>query len=108
MPDMTATIPHQLGREEAKRRIQSQLASFRHQHNSLFAGLQETWTGDTVAFSLSAMGQSLSGHLDVGDQAVHVTVVLPWYLRMLASSLKSKIEQQGRLLLDDQRSGPRT
>lgn len=104
MPDMTATIPHQLTREEARRRIQTQLAALRQQHGSMLSALQDTWTGDTMAFSLDAMGQSLSGKLAVDDHAVHISVALPWYLRMLAGTLKSKVEQQGKLLLEDKQS----
>ncbi len=99
MPDMTATIPHQLTRAEAKRRIQEQVGVVRTQYGAMLTNLQETWTGDAMAFSLDAMGQSISGRLTVDDQAVHVTVALPWFLSMMAATLKPRIEQQGRLLL---------
>jgi len=99
MPDLTATIPHQLTRAEAKRRIQEQLGAMRQQHGNLLTNLQETWTGDSMAFSASALGQSISGHLTVDDQAVHLTVALPWLLRMVAETVKARIEQRGRLLL---------
>lgn len=100
MQEVTATIPHQLGREEARRRIEAQVSALRQQHGSMLAGLQENWTGDTMAFSLNAMGQSLSGRVAVADQAVHVSVAVPWYLKMLTGNLKSRLEQQGRLLLE--------
>lgn len=96
MPDMTASIPHQLGREEAKRRIQDQIAIVRQRHGSLFTNLQETWTDDTLHFSLAAVGQSVSGHLTVEDRVVNVTVALPWFLSMLASTVKHRIETEGR------------
>lgn len=99
MPDLTATIPHQLTRAEAKRRIQEQVGVVRQQYGAVLTNLQETWTGDAMAFSLSAMGQSISGSLTVDDQAVHLTVALPWLLRMLAETVKPSIEQQGRRLL---------
>lgn len=99
MPDMTATIPHQLTRAEAKRRIQDQMGVMRQQYGSVLTNLHETWTGDTMAFSLTAMGEAISGRLAVDDQAVHLTVALPWILRMLAETVKPAIEQQGRLLL---------
>src|SRR2546423_1061202 len=101
MPDMTASIPHQLTRAEAKQRIQEQVSILRQQQGALLSNLQETWSADTMAFSLSAMGQSISGHLTVEDHAVHLTVALPWLLRMLAETIKPQIEQQGRLLLSE-------
>lgn len=99
MPNLTASIPHQLTRAEAKRRIQDQIGVLRRQQGALLANIQETWKGDAMDFSLHAMGQSISGHLAVDDQMVHLDVALPWLLAMLAGAVKQRIEQQGRLLL---------
>jgi hypothetical protein len=99
MPDLTASIPHRLTRAEAKRRIQDQIGIVRQQHGAMLTNLQETWTGDAMAFSLTAMGHSISGRLTVDDQAVHLTVALPWLLGMLAETVKPRIERQGRHLL---------
>ena len=99
MPNMTASIPHQLTRAEAKRRIQDQLGTLRQQQGSLIASIRETWTADRLDFSVHALGQPISGHLTVDDQVVHVEVALPWLLSILAGAVKDKIEQQGRLLL---------
>lgn len=103
MQDLTATIPHRLTRAEVKRRIQDQVGAVRQQYGGLLANLQESWTDDTMTFSLTALGQSISGRLTVDDEAVHVTVALPWLLRALAGTLKPRIEQQGRLLLGHQK-----
>lgn len=103
MQDLTATIPHQLTRAEAKRRIQEQVGVVRQQHGALLTNLQESWSDDTMTFSLTALGQAITGRVTVDDQAVHLTVALPWLLRMLAGTLKPKIEQQGRLLLGHQK-----
>ena len=99
MPNLTASIPHQLTRDEAKRRIQEQIGRMRHQHGSMLADVQETWQGDTLAFSLKAMGQTISGQMSVDDQMVHLTVVLPWILQMIAGPIRQQLETQGRLLL---------
>jgi putative polyhydroxyalkanoate system protein len=100
MPNLTASIPHQLTRAEAKRRIQEHLGVLRHQHGSMFTNVQETWTGDAMSFSVTAMGQSVAGNLNVDDQAIHITVVLPWLLSMLSGSIKQQLEVQGKRLLE--------
>src|SRR4051794_26508273 len=105
MQDLTATIPHQLTRAEAKRRVHEQVGGIRQQHGSLLTNLRETWTGDTMAFSLMTLGQSISGRLTVDDQAVHLTVALPWFLRLLSGTLQPRIEQQGRLVLGHEKQG---
>ena len=94
MPNLTASIPHQLTRAEAKRRIQDQIGVLRQQHETMFANLKQTWTGDTMEFSAAAMGQSISGHLTVDDHAVHVDVALPWLLSMFAGTVKQRIEHE--------------
>jgi hypothetical protein len=99
MPNLTASIPHRLSRAEAKRRIQEQVGTLRSQPGTVLANLTEQWTGDTMFFSASAMGQPISGRLMVADHVVHVDVALPWLLAMIAGTVKYRIEQQVTQLL---------
>jgi len=99
MPNLTASIPHQLSRTEAKRRIQEKIAEARQQHATYLSSLQETWDGDRLTFAVSALGQSVNGHLTVEDQVVHLEIALPLFLSFLAGAVKQQIEQQGHLLL---------
>ena len=68
--NLTMSIPHQLTRAEAKRRIEQGIAQARTQYGGMLSGLTENWEGDTLSFTLSAMGQSISGKAFVEDQAV--------------------------------------
>lgn len=99
MPNLTVAIPHQLGRAEAKRRIQDQIGVLRTQAGSLLADATESWTGDRMDFSIRSAGQTFSGHLLVDDQAVHVDVALPWLLSLLAGPYQKKLESDMRRLL---------
>jgi hypothetical protein len=100
MPNLTVSIPHQLGRAEAKRRVQEHIDILRTQHGALFSNLQEAWTGDAMDFAATAMGQSISGRLIVAENVLHLTVALPWLLSVMAGTIKQKLEQQGRQLLE--------
>src|ERR1700723_2345724 len=51
MPNLTASIPHQMARVDAKRRIQDQVGMLRQQHGSMFSELKETWAGDRMDFA---------------------------------------------------------
>lgn len=102
MPNLTATIPHQSTRAEARRRIEDGLRNLRSREPAVLGGLRETWHGDVMDFSGGVMGQPISGRVDVRDQEVRVEVALPWLLGLLASTVKPRIERQGRQLL----SGP--
>ena len=99
MPNITASIPHQLTRAEAKQRVQDQIAIVRQRHGNLITNVQETWTDDTLQFSVAAAGQSIAGHLTFDDQMLHLTVALPWLLSLLAGTIKHRIESEGRQLL---------
>jgi putative polyhydroxyalkanoate system protein len=99
MSNVTVSIPHQLTRAEAKRRIQEGVAKLHQQGGSPLSNLKETWTDDTLTFSGSALGQTFTGRLFVEDQAVRIEVALPAFFSMLADVLKPTIEQRAKQLL---------
>ncbi|HEY7426624.1 MAG TPA: polyhydroxyalkanoic acid system family protein [Gemmataceae bacterium] len=108
MPNLTITIPHQLGRAEARRRIDERASRLQSQHNGLLERVEQRWEGDTLHFLVGAVGQSVSGTLRVAEQDVHLEVALPWMLAMLAGVVKKQIEHHGRDLLGHHPSqGPR-
>lgn len=98
---ITVNIPHNLGRAEARRRIER---GFGELGGSLpgggFAQLQQSWSGDTMNFSAQVMGQNISGTIDVLEAAVDLKLVLPPFLAMLAGKIKGRIQQKGALLLE--------
>src|SRR2546423_14307221 len=69
---LVVTIPHRLGREEAARRLKSGLATARANYSALLAIHEETWTGDRLAFHVSAIGQNANRAIDVADDHVPV------------------------------------
>jgi putative polyhydroxyalkanoate system protein len=102
MPNLTISIPHQLGRAEAKRRIGEQASHLQNQHNGLLERVEQRWEGDTLHFLVAAVGQSVSGTAHITEQTVNLEIALPWMLSLLAGTVKKQIEQQGRRLLGHQ------
>jgi hypothetical protein len=100
MQNLTLTVPHQLGRDEAKRRIQEGIGQLQQQHGNLLGQLDQQWDGNTLQFKTTVMGQSISGHAVVEDSVVRLEVALPWMLAMLAGPVKNRIEERGRKLLE--------
>ena len=86
-------VPHSLGKLEARRRLEAGLGKAKSAAGAV-AKVDERWTGDRMNFSLSVMGQSLTGWADVADDAVTVNVVLPALLAKLAGGLKDKLRPQ--------------
>jgi hypothetical protein len=96
---LSISIPHQLGRVEARRRIETGFAKILGQMPGSAGPSHERWDGDRLTFSVSAMGQTISGVVDVLDAAVTMELELPGVLGMVASGLKGRIQTAGRLLL---------
>ncbi len=97
---VVVTIPHQLGKEEARRRLQTGMGRLRSQFGDKLGSIEDTWTGDHADFRVSVLGQSVTGGLDVGESEVRVEVNLPWILAMVAEKAKGLIQQQGTLMLE--------
>ncbi len=97
---VTVTIPHQLGRAEARRRIDEGFARLTAQLGGGLAQINKTWSGDQMQFAARAVGQAISGRLDVLDDAVKMEIDLPPLLAMIADKIRGRIQKEGQLLLD--------
>lgn len=94
------SIPHRLGRAEAKRRLEAGIAAARSSYSALFTIRQESWSGDRLTFDVATLGQHVSGIIDVGEDEVRLELTLPWLLAKLAQRLTPAIRKEGRLLLE--------
>jgi Putative polyhydroxyalkanoic acid system protein (PHA_gran_rgn) len=97
---IVVTISHQLGREEAKRRLDHGLTYIRSQLAAFVSAIECGWTGYRLDFSLSAMRQSIIGRIEVEDRLVRVELGLPLLLSLLSERIISRITREGLLLLD--------
>jgi Putative polyhydroxyalkanoic acid system protein (PHA_gran_rgn) len=95
---LIVSIPHGLGREEATRRLKSGLTRAVTSVPLLTID-EEKWEDDRMIFSVRALGQVASGHLDVADDHVRLEVTLPWLLQRFAEVAQAAIRNRGRLLL---------
>lgn len=96
----TASIPHRLGKAEATRRLQVGLTTVRSRFARQVSVIEEVWTGEHLDFRIAALGQTAGGRLDVTDDAVHLSVELPFFLDMIARKAKDLIQKQGKLMLE--------
>jgi putative polyhydroxyalkanoate system protein len=108
MPGKTLdiSVPHNLGREEARRRVERGVGEATARYAGTFGTLEQTWSGDRLDFAVTALGQRLSGWLEVQENAVQIHVVLPWLLARIAEKLKPQIESAARDALKLPPPGP--
>lgn len=96
---ITISIPHQLGRAEARRRIETGFEKIIHLLPGSSGTCSERWDGDRLSFSVAALGQTVAGAVTVLDAAVTMEIELPGVLDMIASGLKDRLRKVGQLLL---------
>jgi hypothetical protein len=96
---LIVSIPHQLGREEATRRLKNGLTRAAASVPILKVD-EERWDENRMVFRVRALGQIASGQIDVGDNDVRLEVVLPWLLQRFAEVAQVAIRNRGRLLLN--------
>lgn len=97
---MQVSIPHQLGREEARRRMQGSSHQLADAIPGGMAQVATSWPSeDRMELTITAMGQNLLGHIDIGDDAVTFSMVLPAALGFIEPIVEGAIRQQGQKML---------
>jgi putative polyhydroxyalkanoate system protein len=98
---ITISVPHELGKPEARRRIDEGFDRFQRQFGDAVGGrFQRRWDGDRLSFGVRLMGQGVTGSLDVLDASVRIELLLPNLLGVIAGKIKSRLQKEGQLLLE--------
>lgn len=91
-------IPHKLGREAARARIAGGIGKL----ESYIPGgtvTENRWDGDTLSFTVAALGQRARVTVDVLDDRAHVSAVLPPMLSLFAGKVRDMLGREGPKLL---------
>ena len=97
-------MPHKLGREEARRRIASNIHQLKDHIPGGAAVVDSNWVGDTLNLKVHAMGQAVDAQIAVDETKLHVRVMLSGMLAMFAGPIEAMLNKKGgALLLEDKR-----
>jgi len=100
---VTVNIPHNLGKDEARRRIEDGFGRMRQQMTGGLTGMvafQERWEGDRLHFEGGVLGQKMTGRLDVFADSVQLQLDLPEILAALAERITGRLRTEGQKLLE--------
>ena len=98
---ITVSIPHDLGKAEARRRIEEGFGKLGAQMGGEgLMSVTRAWEGDRLSFAAKVLGQGITGRLDVQDKLVRMEVDLPNVLGMIANKIKGRLQKEGHLLLE--------
>ena len=97
---LIVSIPHRLGRQEAKRRLDSGISRLRPELAGLVNTLDYSWDQDRLNFSTSAMWQTITGVIEVLDDAVRIEIHLPWIMNLIAETVAKQVRGRGIAMLE--------
>ena len=99
---VTVSVPHMLGRDEARRRIAEGFGQIQQQMTGGMGvvNCQQRWEGDRLHFEASALGQKMTGRLDVSEDSLGIEIDLPEILAALADRIAGKLKETSRKLLE--------
>lgn len=101
---MQVAIPHSLDREEVRRRFRDNSHKIGDAIPGGMAEVHTSWPNeDRMDMSIDAMGQILSGHIEIEDQQVVFHMALPAALGFLTPMIEGAIRKQGQGLLEPPR-----
>ncbi|KLE34626.1 polyhydroxyalkanoic acid system family protein [Aurantiacibacter luteus] len=97
---MDVAIPHNLGREEVRRRMRDNSHKIGDQIPGGMADVQTSWPSeDRMNLSITAMGQAITGHIDIEDHQVVFHVLLPPALGFIKPIVEGALRDQGQKML---------
>jgi len=91
-------IPHKLGRDEARRRIATNIHKLRDHIPGGASHVDSNWSDDRLSLNIHAMGQSVDALIDVQDDKVHCRIQLPGMLALFAGPIESMLKLKGSYL----------
>lgn len=98
---ITVNIPHDLGKAEARRRIESGFGQLGAQFGGEgLMSVTRAWEGDRLSFGAKVLGQAITGRMDVQDASVRMEIDLPNVLGMIAGKIQGRLQKEGQLLLE--------
>ena len=90
---VTVDVPHQLGAEEAKRRVQAGVEALQQKFSHKLDGLHIDWQETHADVNMTVMNFPLRGALDFLPDCVRVSLDLPWALALIAEKTKGMISK---------------
>jgi hypothetical protein len=97
---LVVSIPHRLGLQEARRRLDSGIGRIRPELAGLVNTLDYSWDGDNLNFRTVAMWQTITGRIEVLEDAVRIEIDLPWMMRLLGDTIMKQVRGRGVAMLE--------
>ncbi len=105
MKAVEVRVPHQLGREEVRRRLDAALVRARDEFGEKLGDLDATWDGEErLRLLLTVMGMKIDGEVEIQVTELVVRVQVPGMAGLFAGRIREGIEERLGGLLGSQRA----
>jgi len=99
MPSYSVSVPHNLGQEPARARVERFLDSVQRDYAAHVSNVSGEWSNNRLDFRFLASGLNVSGTLVVGEQLVEVSGPLPLAAMLFRGQIERTIRDELRRLL---------
>jgi hypothetical protein len=92
-------IPHQLGKAGVHERLDKGIGRIA----TMIPGgavVDHRWDGDTMLFTVEAMGQRIASRLETTESNVHAVIDLPPLMALFANQIKAALQKDAPKLLE--------
>jgi hypothetical protein len=97
---MEVAIPHNLGRETVRHRLQTRSHKIAEHIPGGMAQVTTAWPSeDRMELNITTMGQTLQGRIDIEDEQIIMAMALPPAIAFLRPMIEGALRQQGQKLL---------
>ena len=98
---MKLTLPHELGREEVRRRLAARSHEIADHIPGGMATVETHWHGDDLMhLGVDAMGQHVEGTIAIEDDKVLLDFTLPPALSLFKPLIEKAMQKNGQKLLE--------
>jgi hypothetical protein len=99
MSTLKLNIPHSLSEEEALDRIKKLLGNLKEEQKDKISNVKESWHDNKGAFSFTAKGFDLSGHIQVNASDIQISSRLPFAVSLFKNQISNLIQEKAKELL---------
>ncbi len=99
MAKISLTVTHDLGREEALQRLQSESDMLKRTFGDTVSDLQENWDEGSLDFSLVTYGMKVSGDVVVDAAEVVTNIKIPMAALMFKGTIEGRVRERLEKLL---------
>jgi len=93
MPAFSLTVPHNLGKETARTKLASFVTRLKEKYADQSGDATGDWDGDVLKFSMTNMGMTISGTLEVLEDQVKIQGDLPFTAMMFKGKIVESFQQ---------------